>query len=293
MQQNKCSRWSVGLKFVQFMKNSVSNSGIQRSAYEAMFGCVAKVGLEATSLPREILHTLKSEEELESIYLGNTASNQASSSGQNENTTTNSNSLTCISCDQTCVDNTTCMICDQCVHLSCAKKYNNFTTLCLLCFQKAKIEREREGAVHSLEKQAKRMKILSDTKHGEVVIGSTVRVPVPDTDRGKGDSRNILAVVIKKTDDGFYTLGTRNGKLKQLYARSQFTVCDENLISIDEVPDVEFSLRSVATMQSNGTGQGVKKCTCKSKCQTRKCACFKNGRLCTSRCHNSLPCCNK
>ncbi|GFO05418.1 ribosomal RNA small subunit methyltransferase h [Plakobranchus ocellatus] len=47
-----------------------------------------------------------------------------------------------------------------------------------------------------------------------------MRVPIPDVDKGRGDSRNLLeiAVVLNMTEDGFYRLGADQGILKQLHA---------------------------------------------------------------------------
>ena len=49
MSDNETTEWSIGLLFVQFMKNRSYHSGIKRSPYEAMFGQPAKVGLEHLS----------------------------------------------------------------------------------------------------------------------------------------------------------------------------------------------------------------------------------------------------
>lgn len=46
LETNKTTNWSEGLKFIQFMKNRAYHSGIERTPYEAMFGCKAKVGLK-------------------------------------------------------------------------------------------------------------------------------------------------------------------------------------------------------------------------------------------------------
>ena len=43
MNDNDTNDWSVGIKFVQFYKNSSLHSGIKRTPYSAMFGCEAKV----------------------------------------------------------------------------------------------------------------------------------------------------------------------------------------------------------------------------------------------------------
>ena len=83
------------------------------------------------------------------------------------------------------------------------------------------------------------------------------------------------------------------GILKQLYARSQFTTCSENLISLSDIPqEKQISLRSAATEQSIGNGQGFFKCTCITKCSTNRCVCRKNGVLCNSKCHQNQSCTN-
>ncbi|KAF0703723.1 SCAN domain-containing protein 3-like, partial [Aphis craccivora] len=115
----------------------------------------------------------------------------------------------------------------------------------------------RKKAKQNLENQAIKMKTWSDKKLKPAEVGATVRVPVPDLDKGRGDARNILAVVIEVTDDGYYQLGTKEGLLKSLYSRSQITICQKNLIAIEEVPrENTFALRTIATQQSTGPGQG-------------------------------------
>ncbi|GBO23460.1 hypothetical protein AVEN_18634-1 [Araneus ventricosus] len=98
------------------------------------------------------------------------------------------------------------------------------------------------------------MKMNSEKMFPTNSLGTTVRVPIPDVDKGRGDARNILAVLISVTEDGFYRLGTSEGILKQLYERSQFTLCPENLLRIENIPDYEIPLRSVAIAQSSGSG---------------------------------------
>ncbi|KAL4097967.1 hypothetical protein QTP88_022648 [Uroleucon formosanum] len=53
----------------------------------------------------------------------------------------------------------------------------------------------------------------------------TVRVKIPDVNRSKCDPQSIIAIVLEKTTDGFYRLGTKYNILKQLYTRSQFNLC--------------------------------------------------------------------
>lgn len=67
MVDNKCQKWSVGLQFIQFQKNSSFNRVIGRSPYKALFGNDPKIGLNISNLSLEILHTLFKERELECI----------------------------------------------------------------------------------------------------------------------------------------------------------------------------------------------------------------------------------
>ncbi|XP_026814091.1 LOW QUALITY PROTEIN: KRAB-A domain-containing protein 2-like [Rhopalosiphum maidis] len=62
---NKTNKWSEGLKFNQFMKNRSLHHGIKCSPYEAMFDTREKIGLKSTSLPENIIHKLKTDEDLE------------------------------------------------------------------------------------------------------------------------------------------------------------------------------------------------------------------------------------
>ena len=65
---NNCSDWPVGLKFVQFRKNSSFHSGIKQSPYMALFGSDPRVELRSTALPTEILERMVSEDDLISAF---------------------------------------------------------------------------------------------------------------------------------------------------------------------------------------------------------------------------------
>ena len=137
------------------------------------------------------------------------------------------------------------------------------------------------------------MKVTSDKKHPPAAIASTVRVKVPDVDRGRRDPRSKLDIVLDITEDNFYKLGTRNGITQQLSARSQFSVCNENILSTEEIPSKKIYPRSVAAAQSTGTGQGFAKCACTKQYETKTFFCKKNNLLCNSKFHGSGPCTNK
>ncbi|XP_063589340.1 KRAB-A domain-containing protein 2-like [Penaeus indicus] len=64
MGDNNTTDWSIGIKFVQFLKNSSLHAGIRRSPYAAMFGCEAKMGLTSSSLPDEVIQRMQCENDL-------------------------------------------------------------------------------------------------------------------------------------------------------------------------------------------------------------------------------------
>ncbi|XP_071750248.1 KRAB-A domain-containing protein 2-like [Lepeophtheirus salmonis] len=64
---NKTSKWSEGLKFIQFNKNRSYHCGINQSPYSAMFGYEPEVGISTSNIPKEILHGLQTEEDLTAI----------------------------------------------------------------------------------------------------------------------------------------------------------------------------------------------------------------------------------
>lgn len=159
MEQEKCSNWSQGLRFIQLMKNRAYHSGIKCSPYEALFGCKAKIGLSTSNLPKEVIEVIENEEELENIM----------------------NTELTVNCNEKQVD------------IDVEKTYNDEQ----IATKNKNAVQLRQKAVENLEIQAQRMLNLSTKKFPPAPIGSTVRVPVPDVDKGCGDARNILAIVLE------------------------------------------------------------------------------------------------
>jgi TPP-dependent 2-oxoacid decarboxylase len=54
----------MGLKFVQFSKNSSHHSGIKQSPYKALFRSDPRAGLRSTRLPTEVLERMVTENDL-------------------------------------------------------------------------------------------------------------------------------------------------------------------------------------------------------------------------------------
>ncbi|XP_060857765.1 KRAB-A domain-containing protein 2-like [Metopolophium dirhodum] len=74
MTDNKSTNWSIGLKFVQFMKNRAHHAGINMTPYKAMFGVDPRVGLVTSNLPNDLIATINVEDELENLICTETGS---------------------------------------------------------------------------------------------------------------------------------------------------------------------------------------------------------------------------
>ncbi|KAJ8953312.1 hypothetical protein NQ318_012106, partial [Aromia moschata] len=153
---------------------------------------------------------------------------------------------------------------------------------------------KRKTAAENLVKQAKKMKTFSDKSHPPANVGDNVTIPIQDFDKGKGDLRNIIGVILQTNGEGFYKIGTEHGILQKLYCRSEFDVCTQKFLEVADVKqDTEISLRTAAPRPSGGTGQGFLEMRCIKNCSTNRCKCKKIMMLCNSKCHQSTPCKNK
>jgi len=117
------------------------------------------------------------------------------------------------------------------------------TTATISRAQKVKVF--RQAAREGLEEQAKKMKATSSKKFQKPTLGQNVRIKIPDIDRAKMDPRSITAVITDIKEEEFYELATKLCELKALYTRNQFTLCNENFLSIEEVGTEEISVREV------------------------------------------------
>nr|XP_012137514.1 PREDICTED: uncharacterized protein LOC105662085 [Megachile rotundata] len=132
---------------------------------------------------------------------------------------------------------------------------------------------KRAAAKENLLLHATKILRTSQKQFPPAQIGDTVRIQVPNVDRSRTDSRNVLAVVVGMEDSDFYKLANKNGTLKQLYTRNQFVICTEKLLFIDEISLQEMLLREAAVGNSRSEGQGYTHYHCKRKCSTKKFSC--------------------
>ncbi|XP_043284073.1 KRAB-A domain-containing protein 2-like isoform X3 [Venturia canescens] len=82
LSDNHTTRWSEGLRHVQFMKNRAFHPSIKQSPYKAMFSTEPRVGLSSTLLPPELIKEIQNEEDLNKLC-----------GDENENDTESSNNV--------------------------------------------------------------------------------------------------------------------------------------------------------------------------------------------------------
>ena len=127
--------------------------------------------------------------------------------------------------------------------------------------------------------------------------GDNVIIPIPLVDRGKGDPRNIMGVIVDRNQNDSYSIAVHAGLLKGRNSRNQFDVCNQQLYTLSDMcTDIEVGLRHAVKDESLGGGQGYAKCNCAisgKRCSSNRCKCYKADLKCNSRCHPSLTCLNK
>ena len=80
---------------------------------------------------------------------------------------------------------------------------------------------------------------------------------MPDVDRGRCDSKNILGVTMEADNTKhLYWIRTKDHILNSWYARNQFSTCTEGTLNIADVPSANMSLRECAGKASLFGGQG-------------------------------------
>ncbi|XP_070208806.1 KRAB-A domain-containing protein 2-like [Littorina saxatilis] len=384
MSDHQTTRWSLGLKFVQFMKNRAYHSGLKRSPYRAMFGVEPRVGLSSTWLPEALIDEMQTEEDLrERVGWSSNADNasnpesagsdldinitsvsvqvheESTSAGatlqelsngdaavidrafeivQDELTMTNVTAILqeelsnggegvvetvqsepsmtdatatailhelsnggegvveTVQGEPSMTDATATAILQELSNGGEGVLHTENNELRLLNKRQLSINRQREASRECQKGQAERMIKRSRIELCPGQPGDNVAVPVPLVDRGRGDPRNILGIILHKTENDLYKIATRSGVLKGSFTRNEFELCAQKLLTEQDVKcDKQVSVREAVVQNSLSGGQGFTKCNCSGgkKCQTNRCKCFKRKVLCNSRCHQSLTCKNK
>ena len=265
MGDNSSTDWPVGLKFVQFMKNTSYHSTIKQTPFSALFGGNPRVGLRSTNLPTEILERLVTEDDLFAAFnpVSTDIAPSTSAAQAEEIAPAQSNSAA------------------QAEEIAPATLPHR--------------KRAREGIVQQAERSERMIK-RSRLEHAPGNPGDNVTVPIPLVDRGRGDPRNIMGVIIDRDCNDLYRIAVRGGMLQGKYARNQFDLCTQRLLTREDVSEVsDIGLRRAVQLESKCGGQGFVKCNCSgaNRCSSNRCKCFKAKVKCNSRCHTSLACDHK
>ncbi|GBP34269.1 KRAB-A domain-containing protein 2 [Eumeta japonica] len=168
MKDNVTKKRVEGLRYVQFMKNRAYHSVIKQSPYKALFGIEPRVQLLTSSLPQEIINYIQDKDDLRKVTEDYCNDNLAEGSDDNVADVSNQEKV------------------------SSSEKVSSTEN---------DIRKARTTAAENLVKQAKKMKATSD-KSPPANIGDNVTKPIPDVDKGKGDLRNTIGVILQKNDEG-------------------------------------------------------------------------------------------
>ena len=175
---NNTDEWTVGLKFVQFQKNSSHHSGFRRSPFAVLLGSEVKVGLTSSNLPQEVISRLQSEDDLIAAISAPTPSPD-----------------TCTQTDQTAT--------------SFSPEAAEFDDLSTIINRQNNIHIQRKRAAESQLQQVEKMVIRSKIVLSEVKVGDNVTIPIPSVDRGRTDPRNLIGIVTDISDNDMYTIAGR------------------------------------------------------------------------------------
>ncbi|XP_076045736.1 uncharacterized protein LOC143027975 [Oratosquilla oratoria] len=259
MSYNNRQDWTVGLKFVQQQKNCAHYAGINKTSYKAMFGEDAKVGLTSSSLPPEIPERLKSEDDLLAVLQPPSSTNTESTSDETDvqisATREEIDEQPSVSGEQppAPVSESTSL---PATNQPPAVSENSAPVDKRLEDISNQRKRARESQLSQAERMVKRSRI--DLKAGEV--GDNVAVPIPMVDRGRGDPRNIIGVIVDRDENDLYRIAVKAGILSTKYSRNQFDLCPQRLLNETDVnTDCTITLRQALRSTAFG-GHGFFHC---------------------------------
>ena len=123
-------------------------------------------------------------------------------------------------------------------------------------------------------------------------IEENVLLPIPQVDkRSPFDPQKLLGVVLSRTDDGFYQIGTAAARLENRYISGQFELSLSFFLTQNEVPDKSVTLREAILHSSLRSHKQF--CNCTGCCISNKCKCKNSKRTCSSKCHKAFTRHNK
>ncbi|XP_068206217.1 KRAB-A domain-containing protein 2-like [Palaemon carinicauda] len=241
LSDNNTTDWTVGLKFVQFQKNSSYHSGIRRSPFAALFGSDAKVGLTTSALPHDVIHRLQSEDELLAVITEETTSDElpavepvTAKPPAVEPVTVEPPAVEPVTAEPPAVEQVTALgvLCTTVIRVTAEPPAVKPTSPLSVRQKNNTSQRKRacEAQLSQAERMVERIRRIMD--RGKV--GNNVTIPIPMVDRGRGDPRNIMGIIMDIDENDNYTIAVKSGILSGKYTRNQFDLCMEEKLIIEE-----------------------------------------------------------
>ncbi|KAL4148815.1 hypothetical protein QTP88_002966 [Uroleucon formosanum] len=144
-------------------------------------------------------------------------------------------------------------------------------------------------SAHNLKSQTDRMVTRGKGIFPPLKVGDNVLFSIPSVDRGRGDAANLLSVIIKE-NDGKFRIATKEGILSTWLERISLTATKYCSLTTADVQHSKMNI--LVRLGSVGTGQGYRRCTCRTNCTSKKCTCKKNDMMRNSVCHPGRSCQN-
>ncbi|KAJ8667847.1 hypothetical protein QAD02_009510 [Eretmocerus hayati] len=290
---------------------------MKRSPYRARFGQDPKVGLASSSLPREVIAKLESEEQLVVLLNNRSTSSESATSDLQVDLTQEDVGVTnqlasdahldrlheyMEKAESEQIDSHKCSACQSPLHIDCGASSGEINEIdeiryeriiCYYCQSEKDITDEQRGAHEGVKRAAEKMLEFRRDKFPALDEGCSVLVSVPKFDRGPLDAKIILGTIVE-IKNGMYKVGTSVRTLKNWY--SQGDIQPSSVDFSGTICSDEISLREALSKSSIFGGQGFQRCNCqpsKTQCQILRCSCFKKQLKCNSRCHASSSCANK
>ena len=162
----------------------------------------------------------------------------------------------------------------------------------------------RAEAFDGMRRQAAKMIKYTAKKHPVAGVGDCVKLPLKWMDKSRLDGGYIVGVVVEVTIGGRLRVACKAGVIDHCFCRSQLTrlegVSNNRKLHFLERAYNEYqglpkvAMRHAARWVSQTGGQGIKRCGCKGKCDTKRCKCRKYGVKCGNHCKCSADkCCNR
>ncbi|CAF1096962.1 unnamed protein product [Didymodactylos carnosus] len=213
IRENSCKKWSQGLRFVQFQKNSCHHRVLKHSPYSVLFGHEPKIGLTSTSLHPSIFDSITTEEELEKeLGIPAVADQDTIDEGESSHETEGKGSKN-----------------DD--EESSGEQDGQDLDMSPLNDRIQRTNEIRQDAREGQKRQADQFlqNTFKKQKLANLNVGDNVLVSVPDVDRAPTDARNILAVIMEIKHDK-YKLGTELTTFSSSLANFSKQILKRNLI---------------------------------------------------------------